>query len=399
MDRVRATSSVTFASRDLTPGTGTPQYFTNGVPGSVAATVLPGYWVNMVMDELMALVTAARITPDDTNWNQVWQSLFRSITFQDAGGVNHLIIALPAGVTFPAGAVGLGTTFQVKAANTNTAAVDFAPFGLPAVAVQHPDGSAITAGEIIAGGIYTLVNNGAGVYQMIGGIPAGGLANFFDFNVVVKNTPGADTWTVPPNVHVARFKLHGGGGGGGGIDVTGGASTWGCSSGGGGGAYGEVTLKVTPAEVIAITVGAAGAAGASGDNNGGDGGSTQITQGITTYIAGGGQGGEGTAPNAAGNSRNGGTIAGTGTFDFSCIGQPSGGGIVGYAAATGELAYGGKGGDAVLGGWGGQGGTDAGNPGWAPGGGGAGAAESNGASNKPGTAGAAGRVLIEYFTG
>lgn len=75
MDRVIATNSVPFASRDLAPGSGTPQYFTPGVPGTTPATVVPGYFLNMLQDELRAVIVAAGITPDDTNWSQLLQAI------------------------------------------------------------------------------------------------------------------------------------------------------------------------------------------------------------------------------------------------------------------------------------------------------------------------------------
>lgn len=75
MDRVIATNSVPFASRDLAPGSGTPQYFTPGVPGTTPATVVPGYFLNMLQDEMRAVIVAAGITPDGANWAQLLQAI------------------------------------------------------------------------------------------------------------------------------------------------------------------------------------------------------------------------------------------------------------------------------------------------------------------------------------
>jgi hypothetical protein len=72
MQRVIASESVPFANRDVAPTTGTPQYFTDGNPITpIPPTLLPGYFMNMLMDELIAILTAAGIEPDDTNWAQV----------------------------------------------------------------------------------------------------------------------------------------------------------------------------------------------------------------------------------------------------------------------------------------------------------------------------------------
>jgi hypothetical protein len=75
MNRLIATNSVPFSGRDVAPGSGTPQYATDGVPGTTPTTIWPAYAWNMIQDELMALIAAAGITPDDTNWAQVLQAL------------------------------------------------------------------------------------------------------------------------------------------------------------------------------------------------------------------------------------------------------------------------------------------------------------------------------------
>jgi hypothetical protein len=81
MDRVKATNSVPFASRDLTPGAGTPQYFTSGVPGSIPATILPGYWLDMVQDEILQVISDAGIAFDDTDWGQLSKALKKTTLF------------------------------------------------------------------------------------------------------------------------------------------------------------------------------------------------------------------------------------------------------------------------------------------------------------------------------
>lgn len=76
MNRVKATASVAIGARDIAPVSGTPQYFTNGNPATpTPATVVPGYFLNMVQDELLAVITAAGLTPDDANWGQLLQAI------------------------------------------------------------------------------------------------------------------------------------------------------------------------------------------------------------------------------------------------------------------------------------------------------------------------------------
>jgi hypothetical protein len=76
MNRLRAANSVVFSARDTAPGSGTPQYATSGNPGtSTPATIFPAYAWNMLQDEMMAVLAAAGVTPDDTNWAQLLAAL------------------------------------------------------------------------------------------------------------------------------------------------------------------------------------------------------------------------------------------------------------------------------------------------------------------------------------
>jgi hypothetical protein len=49
--------------------TGPVGYFTGGVPGVVTPTIVRDWWLNMLQEELLALLTAAGITPDTTGTN------------------------------------------------------------------------------------------------------------------------------------------------------------------------------------------------------------------------------------------------------------------------------------------------------------------------------------------
>lgn len=65
MDKLVATGSVDSAHRDLPPVGGTPQYGTDGNPGTgTPATRWPAYWVNSLINELMAVLAAGGVTPD-----------------------------------------------------------------------------------------------------------------------------------------------------------------------------------------------------------------------------------------------------------------------------------------------------------------------------------------------
>lgn len=76
MDRVIASNSVGFGSHDTVPGSGTPGMFTVGNPvGPIPATLVPGYWLNMLQEELRNVVLDAGITPSGSDWTQLLQAL------------------------------------------------------------------------------------------------------------------------------------------------------------------------------------------------------------------------------------------------------------------------------------------------------------------------------------
>jgi hypothetical protein len=70
------------------PLAGPAGYFSEGIPGSVAATRARGWWLNMVQEELLALLTAAGITPDTTGteFNQVLAAINQLIAASSSSG-------------------------------------------------------------------------------------------------------------------------------------------------------------------------------------------------------------------------------------------------------------------------------------------------------------------------
>lgn len=80
------------ASPEAVPAAGTEKYYIEGDPtGGVEATTVPAWWLNMVQDELRAIVVAAGLTPDKTDNAQV------------LAAINALIAAASTGI--PAGQV------------------------------------------------------------------------------------------------------------------------------------------------------------------------------------------------------------------------------------------------------------------------------------------------------
>lgn len=106
---------------------GTPGYFTEGNPGGgVAATLLRASWLNMLQEEIMAILAAASISPSKTTYNQLLAAI-RAVAIAQFTGINATngYVKLPNGVIIQWGvatvaasstaAVSLPTTFPTAA--------------------------------------------------------------------------------------------------------------------------------------------------------------------------------------------------------------------------------------------------------------------------------------------
>jgi hypothetical protein len=103
MDYTIASGVTAIGSGDVAPVSGTKGEFTSGNPGITPATVLPGYQMNAIVEELLNVVVAAGVTPSNTNNAQLLQALrtlFRGeniVKFSTTGANNW---TCPAGVYF-----------------------------------------------------------------------------------------------------------------------------------------------------------------------------------------------------------------------------------------------------------------------------------------------------------
>lgn len=86
--------------------------------------------------------------------------------FLDSGTVNTLVITVPSplSVSYAAGLI-----LQVKVGNTNTGAVTLNVNGLGAQSVVYPNGSALAAGQLVAGGIAIVMYDGTN-FQLLGAV-------------------------------------------------------------------------------------------------------------------------------------------------------------------------------------------------------------------------------------
>lgn len=184
---------------------GTPGYFTNGNPAtSTPSTVVDADFLNMVQEELMAIVVAASITPSKTTRNQVLTAINALIAgatgagaiqaqagnYAAAGGTANAITA-----TFtPAVAAHVtGMPLRVKIASNNTAAATLNP-GPGVKSITSPLGAALKANDLRAGAIAEFVYDGTnyqltGVYYPTGSITTIGgntTVTTADFGVVFR---------------------------------------------------------------------------------------------------------------------------------------------------------------------------------------------------------------------
>jgi len=215
-------------------------------------------------------------------------------------------------------------------------------------------------------------------------------------NMVVFTASGS--WTVPAGVTTAKVTVIGGGGGGGG-NSTGGYNMGG-GGGGGGGAIRLIT-GLTPGAAITVTVGAGGtvannSAGGTGGTSsfgafvsatGGSGGAANVVTGVNNVLvfssaSGTGSGGDINVPGGYANSvvTSTGTICGTPILNGSSV--PGANSAFNYGIG-GQLR--------------GTTSQENGNPGTGYGGGGGGSSGTPGGGvARPGGAGAAGVVIVEW---
>ena len=195
---------------------------------------------------------------------------------------------------------------------------------------------------------------------------------------------GSGTFVVPANVTHVNAAAWGGGGGGGGSNNSNRGG-----NGGGGGSAASSQIAVSAGNNFSYSVGTAGAAGAANAGTGGNGGTSTITSPspITSLTGNGGTGGLGNAAglNTPTNSGGGAATGGTNSAGANgTVGGGTGGDGGNSGTAFGLLGIGGAGSA-----------NSAGLPGLSPGAGGGGGERFF--TNRPGGAGAPGRVMFDFI--
>ncbi|UVK80757.1 hypothetical protein LOY46_14280 [Pseudomonas sichuanensis] len=120
-----------------------------GTPGSL----IPAAWGNAVTDEIIAVIEAAGLAPDEEDSAQ----LVKAIRLLQQGAVGGyasdtgVANAYAAAYAPAVSALADGMVLRIKVANTNTGPATFSPNGLPAKPVLSLHHAALVAGDMTAG--------------------------------------------------------------------------------------------------------------------------------------------------------------------------------------------------------------------------------------------------------
>lgn len=124
--------------------------FTDGEPGVRPASIIPAGTTNAVIDEILAVIGAAGMTPNETSFTQLRDAILSLIEIRtsnyavDTGVVdNAYVIALNPAIT--AYTEGLSVRFRTTRANSGACTIDA---GAGAVPLKREDNVALVDGDI-----------------------------------------------------------------------------------------------------------------------------------------------------------------------------------------------------------------------------------------------------------
>lgn len=274
---------------------GSVGFFTDGNPVSnIPATILPAEFMNMLMMEMLGVLSAAGVAPSKAAFSQLTlaiRGLIQSGTALyalDTGSANVYTVAFTPVVT----ALVDGMVLKFKAKTANAGASTFNPNGFGAKPIVGSAHAALQGSEIIANSdVWVQYNSsiGAGSWVLIdstGGALQVGVATQSQHAMQLGQAVGrllgppvvitaSGTYTPTPGMKNARIRGVGGTGGSGGVAATVAAQTA-VSGGTAAGSYFDAWLSAaTIGASQSVIIGGAGAAGAVGAN-GSAGGATSF---------------------------------------------------------------------------------------------------------------------------
>lgn len=177
-------------------------HYVDGNQGAgIEGSIVPAKGLEYPQRELISLIKAGAMTPDDADLDQVHRSVRGQVpTYtEDTGTAN----ALAWMMTPSSGAYRKGMLRRVKVKFTNTGPCTGNDSLLGLVPIVHGDGSAMVAGELIANGIIDLVFDGVS-FQLISVTQAGGYIGYI--NAPITKTvygAGADFPDMPSALYWA----------------------------------------------------------------------------------------------------------------------------------------------------------------------------------------------------
>lgn len=152
MDRSYASGAA--GSAPVAPASPSIGYPTAGNPGSGVLATKPGpYWYHQITEELLAIITAAGITPDQGKLTQLASAIQSGKLFSSAAG--GTADALTASFVPAVAALVNGMSFYVRAGSANaTTTPTFTPASgtIAAKTIVKGAGAALAAGDIAGGG-------------------------------------------------------------------------------------------------------------------------------------------------------------------------------------------------------------------------------------------------------
>lgn len=360
MDRIYEKGAIQTAPQIPTvPSIGYP---VSGNPATGTPATKPGvWWYHMVIEELLAVITAAGVTPDGATLSQLATAIQSGkLTSAICGGT---VNALTADYPVPVKTLKDQMVLAVRVPGPNTqAAVTFTPSTsatnpIAAAPVVKGANQALAVGDL-CGDHLLLWNAAYGKWVLLN--PATGSKALKIIRQVITTS---GTYTPSAGLVFVDVEVQAPGGGAGGVATT--------SAGAGGGGAGAYARGLFSASVIGasqvVTIGASGVGGNSSGTSGTAGGTTSF--GALISCPGGNPGLGATSTN---QSKLGGAVTTVPTGGL--INIPGEAGFRGLGSSNGAISAGGHGGRAQLGPGGQDGDTaNGGTPAGFGGGGGAGA--------------------------
>ena len=247
----------------------------------VIGSLIPSEWGNAVTDEILNVITAAGLSPDEGSVDQLLNAIRLAVQTatasyaEDKGTAGTYVVTYTPAVKVLAD----GMILSFKAKNANTGVSTFNPNGLGAKPLVGGAHAALQGGEIVASadilvqynasvgsGSWVILNSPGGAAQIVAGTQSKHsmqLGQATGRLIGLQTFTNNGTYTPTPGTKTAIARLIGGGGAGGGAAATS-SSQISVGGGGGSGSYIEVGIDSPSAMTVVIGSGGVGAVGGTG---------------------------------------------------------------------------------------------------------------------------------------